>query len=291
MVRPLHVLNAYQPQSHDAHGHTTQPQADNQYAIWSGLCYCTPLIGGWLADTYLGRFRCIALASCVYLVGILLLVVAVWPHGPAADGSSGSGSGSAASSSASVLIFAAIYVVALGDGGIKPNVCTLGADQYDRSKPQQRREMESFFNYFYWAINIGALISYTVIASIAQFGVPWLGGKEYRFVAGFSIPALATAVAIAIFLFGSPRYKKRPPRGSVVTTAVKVVAEAAWAGLSRRGSRGGSAALLQPQEEAHWLDRAKRSHGGSFADGDVEGVKYVWRLLPFLLFLMPYWVR
>ncbi len=92
-------------------------EADNNYAIWSGLCYCTPLLGtyvadrfqtkrpvvqpwlthntphpgGWLADTYLGRFRCIALFSCVYLAGILLLILAVWPAGPASDSTSGSG--------------------------------------------------------------------------------------------------------------------------------------------------------------------------------------------------------
>lgn len=40
---------------------------------------------------------------------------------------------------------------------------------------------------------MGALVSFTLVASIAQFGVPWLGGKEYRFVVGFAIPALATA--------------------------------------------------------------------------------------------------
>jgi solute carrier family 15 (peptide/histidine transporter), member 3/4 len=294
--------------------------------------------GGWLADTYLGRFRCIALFSSVYLMGLLLLILAVWPAGPASD---------AASSSA--LIFGAIYLVALGDGGIKPNVCTFilhtthhhhhhhhqnnqptnqtnkqtnkqqnqtinqptgtfGADQFDRRRPEERRELESFFACFYWAINIGALISFTLVASICQFGVPWLGGKEYRFVAGFSIPALATVAAIAIFLAGAPRYKKRPPKGSILTTASRVVVEAAWASLRGRrgsgssGSGGGAAALLEDEEGmarggappppiTSWLDRAKAVHGGSFAEADVEGVKYVWRLLPFLFFLMPYWVR
>lgn len=55
--------------------------------------------------------------------------------------------------------------------------------------------------YFYWAINIGALISFSLVASIAQFGVPWLGGKDYRFVVGFAIPALATAMVRVIVMW------------------------------------------------------------------------------------------
>lgn len=120
-------------------------------------------------------------------------------------------------------------------------------------------------------------------------------------MAGFAIPALATAAAIAVFLLGSPRYKKRPPKGSAITTAVKVVAAAAWATLT--GRRRGPSALLEEGEgegegatasssssPPSWLDRAKRSQGDEFAEADVEGVKLVWRLLPFLFFLMPYWV-
>lgn len=143
-------------------------EADNHYAVWSGLCYCTPLIGpcvlgsrsetahpttvfsrtrrpqsqiihirtgGWLADTHWGRFRTIATCSCIYLLGLLLLIITVWPGGPAAANNG---------ASASALIFTAIYIVAAGDGGVKPNVCTFGADQFDRRVPEQRRELESF---------------------------------------------------------------------------------------------------------------------------------------------------
>ena len=42
-------------------------------------------------------------------------------------------------------------------GGIKPCVSTFGADQFDEGDPRERREKASFFNWFYWSINIGAL--------------------------------------------------------------------------------------------------------------------------------------
>jgi dipeptide/tripeptide permease len=34
-------------------------EADVQYSAWSGVCYITPLIGGYLADKYLGRYKAI----------------------------------------------------------------------------------------------------------------------------------------------------------------------------------------------------------------------------------------
>ena len=45
------------------------------------------------------------------------------------------------------LIFAAIYTIALGTGGIKPNVSTLGADQFDERYERDRTEKASFFNW------------------------------------------------------------------------------------------------------------------------------------------------
>ncbi len=45
-----------------------------------------------------------------------------------------------------------------GTGGIKPCVSSFGADQFDESKSDERREKSSFFNWFYWMINIGALV-------------------------------------------------------------------------------------------------------------------------------------
>lgn len=52
-------------------------------------------------------------------------------------------------------LFGALGVIALGTGGIKPNVSAFGADQFDEKDPQDKREKESFFNWFYLAINIG----------------------------------------------------------------------------------------------------------------------------------------
>lgn len=49
-------------------------------------------------------------------------------------------------------------MIALGTGGIKPNVSAFGADQFDEKDPQDKKEKESFFNWFYLAINIGRCV-------------------------------------------------------------------------------------------------------------------------------------
>ena len=45
------------------------------------------------------------------------------------------------------VLFSSLYIIALGTGGIKPNVSAFGADQFDESDPQDRREKNSFFNW------------------------------------------------------------------------------------------------------------------------------------------------
>ena len=100
-----------------------------------------------------------------------------------------------------------MYIIAIGTGGIKPNVSTLGADQFDIRYKQDRKEKESYFNYFYWSINLGALLSYTIIAYICQYGISFLGGQNYGFLIGYCIPTIMMFIAIIVFISGSSRYK------------------------------------------------------------------------------------
>lgn len=141
-----------------------------------------------MADKYLGRYKTILLFCCIYAVGLSLVVVASSPE----ELNEG-------------LFFTGMYIVALGTGGIKPNVSTMGADQFDDRYSADRKEKESFFNWFYWSINLGAFVSYTSVSYICQYGIPQLGGTDWSFFVGYSIPAIAMFFAIVVFLAGSHR--------------------------------------------------------------------------------------
>ena len=96
----------------------------------------------------------------------------------------------------SAVVFVALYLIALGTGGIKPCVSSFGADQFDESDESEKQSKSSFFNWFYFSINIGALIASSVLVWV-QTNVGWGWG--------FGIPAVVMAVAVVSFFFcGNP---------------------------------------------------------------------------------------
>jgi peptide/histidine transporter 3/4 len=116
------------------------------------------------------------------------------------------------------MLYVGLYLIALGNGGIKPNVSTLGADQFDESDRNERKHMSNFFNWFYFIISIGSLLSVTVFVYIQDnVGFGW----------GFGIPAIVMIIAVVIFMVGSKIYRFKPPRGSPLATIAQVVIAAA----------------------------------------------------------------
>ena len=85
--------------------------ADVQVGLWTGVCYMTPMVGGYVADSYFGRWKAMLLFFSVYLVGMILLVVAAFMPTP---------------TSSAAVFFPAVYIVAAGSGALKPLVSTFG---------------------------------------------------------------------------------------------------------------------------------------------------------------------
>eukprot|EP00250_Pteridium_aquilinum_P015184 c22431_g1_i3 orf=782-2200(+) len=116
-----------------------------------------------------------------------------------------------------VVLYVGLYLIALGNGGIKPNVSSFGADQFDEHDSKEWKYMSSFFNWFYLIISIGSLISVTVFVYIQDnVGFAW----------GFGIPASIMAVAITVFIAGSSLYRYKLPSGSPLTRILQVVVAA-----------------------------------------------------------------
>lgn len=70
------------------------------------------------------------------------------------------------------VLYAALYTIALGAGGIKPNVAAFGADQFDRNDSRESRQLTTFFTAFFFFISIGAVISVTVLVWVQVFNLP-----------------------------------------------------------------------------------------------------------------------
>ncbi|GAV74476.1 PTR2 domain-containing protein [Cephalotus follicularis] len=179
---------------------------------WSGTCYITPLIGAFIADAYLGRYKTIACFSVVYIFGMTLLALSASIPGlkPTcnADGTCN------ATTNQTAVCFVALYLIALGTGGIKPCVSSYGADQFDDADEVEKKHKSSFFNWFYFSINIGTLIAGSVLVWV-QKNVSWGWG--------FTIPAIAMAIALVCFLSGTRLYRNQKPGGSPLTRLCQVL--------------------------------------------------------------------
>ncbi|KAL5740444.1 hypothetical protein ACOSQ2_029624 [Xanthoceras sorbifolium] len=185
--------------------------ASNNVTNWQGTCYATPLIGAFLADSYMGRYWIIAIFSIVYALGMTLLTLSASVTGlkPSCDKDA-----CHPTSATTVVTFIALYLIALGTGGIKPCVSSFGADQFDETDEAEKKKKSSFFNWFYLSINIGALIASSVLVWI-QMNVGWGWG--------FGIPAVTMLVAVVFFFSGSKLYRLQKPGGSPLTRICQVI--------------------------------------------------------------------
>src|SRR6185295_3786534 len=112
--------------------------AEARYHYFTSAVYFMPLVGGFLADRFFGRFRIILWVSFLYLAGHATL--AVWP-GP--EG-----------------LFAGCALIALGAGGIKPCVSAFVGDQFSK---EQEHLLERAYGWFYFSINVGSIVGQFLI--------------------------------------------------------------------------------------------------------------------------------
>lgn len=115
------------------------------------------------------------------------------------------------------IFYTALYTIAMGTGGTKPNISTMGADQFDESEPKERFQKLSFFNWWMFSIFLGTLFSNTFLIYI-QDNVGW--------TLGYALPTLGLAVSIAVFVFGTKYYRHKPPSGSPLARMARVLVAA-----------------------------------------------------------------
>lgn len=144
-------------------------------------CYLAPLLGGFIADRFLGRFGTIAAFALPYLVGHLVLGAVPTRAG----------------------LGVALVLLALGSGAIKPNTSTLMGMIYEAEK--KTALLGRAFSYFYAAINIGSALS--------SLGLP-LVRERYGYATALMIPAALMAVGFLLFVAGRRHYPKEPPRSA-----------------------------------------------------------------------------
>ncbi len=99
----------------------------------------------------------------------------------------------------------------------------LGADQFDVAIPEQRKEKDRYFMWFYWAVNLGATISFGVLANVAVNGIPPYVPEKYGFFASFLIPCASFTVGIMIFVSGKKKYRTVAPDDDALLSVIRIL--------------------------------------------------------------------
>ncbi|XP_065260152.1 solute carrier family 15 member 3 [Emys orbicularis] len=264
-------------------------QASRAALLFLGASYLLSPVGGWLADVYLGRYWTITLSFLLYLVSACLLPATASSDGrlflcgdmPAyplqhpCRNQSGECQQSAPGHYCAPLMYTGLLLLALGISSVKANLTPFGADQVtDRGHDATRR----FFNWFYWSINIGAVISLLVVAFIQQ---------NVNFFIGYTIPAACVALALLVFLLAAPTFVTKPPAGSQVSAMLR---------LAFRGSCCSRARRIRPgalQSEAQGADPppdGKSQPRAPSPEEDLANFQVMAKILPVLLTFIPYWM-
>ncbi|CAN8304430.1 unnamed protein product [Cochlearia groenlandica] len=243
---------------------------------WSGTASMLPILGAFVADAYLGRYRTILIASLIYILGLGLLTLSA----------SLIIFGSAKPSLwVNTLFFCSLYFVAIGQGGHKPCVQAFGADQFDSEDPKEVMSRGSFFNWWFLSLSVGISLSIIVVAYV-QENVSW--------AFGFGIPCMFMVLALAIFLLGRKiyRYPKRNNRdgsgsssssnafGRIVRVFV-VAFKNRKLGLGQDLLEDGS--VERRKGRLDFLAKAmisRTEEAGECSDTDVEDAKALVRLIP-----------
>ncbi|PON47033.1 Proton-dependent oligopeptide transporter [Parasponia andersonii] len=182
-------------------GMSTAAAAVNVNA-WSGAAALLPLLGAFVGDSFLGRYRSIVISSVFYIFGLALLTLsAILPSLIGSDCQISITNNMMPCHPPQlqfILFFFSIYIVAAAQGGHKPCTQSFGADQFDSHDPKERESKSSFFNWWYFGICSGSLATVLILTYI-QDNLSW--------ALGFGIPCIAMVISLVAFLLGTSTYR------------------------------------------------------------------------------------
>lgn len=115
------------------------------------------------------------------------------------------------------ILYLALYLVALGTGGLKSSVSGFGTDQFDEKDEKEKAQMAYFFNRFFFFVSMGTFMAVTVLVYIQD---------QVDRSLGYGVCSVSMLVAILIFLSGTRRYRYKKSVGSPIVSILQVVVAA-----------------------------------------------------------------
>ncbi|EPS59108.1 hypothetical protein M569_15702, partial [Genlisea aurea] len=260
-----------------------------------GTCFLLCLLGGFLADSFLGRYTTIAIFTAVQILGTAALSLTTkLPHLRPPPCAAGAADCRQATGFQMGMLYLALYLIALGTGGLKSSVSGFGSDQFDEHDAREKSQMAYFFNRFFFFISIGTLTAVTVLVYVEDH----IG----RSVA-YGICSVSMFIALAVFLSGTRKYRYKRSTGSPLLQIFQVIVAAT---RKRKAELPFQAEMLHEYhastihhtDQFPFLDRAAIVGDGDLEERNpwkistvtkVEEVKMMVRLLPIWATTILFW--
>jgi POT family proton-dependent oligopeptide transporter len=141
-----------------------QPLSSLIYGLYTGLIYLMPLLGGWIADRFLGQKRVVIIGIVLMALGHFMMAV-------------------------ESLLFPALLLLVIGGGLFKPNTTSQVGLLYAPGDTRRDRA----YSIFYVGINIGAFLSPLVCGTL---------GEQVGWHYGFSAAGVGMVFALVVYLMG-----------------------------------------------------------------------------------------
>jgi POT family proton-dependent oligopeptide transporter len=164
------------------------------YGGFLGLCYLTPMLGGFIADRFFGNRNCILLGGLMMAVGQFLLFFSASVFGTNL-------------SLATTLMWSALGIIIFGNGFFKPNISSMVGSLYPK---QEKSKLDTAFTIFYMGINLGAFLGQLICPLIGD--VKDAGGIRdiHAFKWGFLAASIAMLIGTAVFYVLKNKYVVTP---------------------------------------------------------------------------------
>jgi POT family proton-dependent oligopeptide transporter len=164
------------------------------YGGFLGLCYLTPMLGGFIADRFFGNRNCILLGGLMMAVGQFLLFMSATVFGDNL-------------SLANTLLWTALTIIIFGNGFFKPNISSMVGSLYPK---QEKSKLDTAFTIFYMGINLGAFLGQLICPLVGD--VKDSGGIRdiHAFKWGFLAASIAMVLGTAVFYFLKNKYVVTP---------------------------------------------------------------------------------
>jgi POT family proton-dependent oligopeptide transporter len=172
----------------------SKEQSSIIYGGFLGLCYLTPMLGGFISDRFLGNRNCIMLGGLLMASGQMLLFFSASIFGSNLE-------------LARTLLYVALGIIILGNGFFKPNISSMVSSLYP---PAERNKLDTAFTIFYMGINCGAFLGQLICPIIGDVVDDDGVRNIHAFKWGYLAASMAMLIGVTTFYFLKNKYVRTP---------------------------------------------------------------------------------